>query len=63
MKKQTVLQHFGGARQIAEAIGINRSAIYQWPEIVPAESALKIEIATKGKLKVNPLVYATRDKT
>ena len=62
MLKETVLAHFGGSVQrTADAIGVTRSAVYQWKdgEPIPAESALKVQAATRGKLKVDPALYAS----
>lgn len=35
MRKDEVIAEFKGVRKLAEALGITREAVYQWPEIVP----------------------------
>ncbi|ATM01292.1 Cro/Cl family transcriptional regulator [Aeromonas sp. CA23] len=51
MKKNDVLEYFGGVSKAANALGITRSAVSQWDDIVPESSAYKIESLTGGKLK------------
>lgn len=58
MYKSVVLaywNHNGAA--VARAIGITKSAVSQWKEIIPEAMAYRVEKATKGKLKVDPSVY------
>lgn len=52
MRKQDVLARFGGVAQTAAALGISRSAVYQWGDEVPLISALHIERITGGELSV-----------
>jgi len=35
MLKTEAIAKFGGVRKLAEALGITREAVYQWPEVVP----------------------------
>jgi len=42
MKKQDVLELFGGAVKVAEAYGCTRQAVYQWPEDLPASIELRV---------------------
>lgn len=53
MKKTDVLTHFGGGSKVAEALGINPSAVSQWPEEVPRLRQLQIEEITGGLLKAS----------
>lgn len=53
MKTAAVVEHFGGVRQAAEALGISTQAIYSWGEDVPAMRQPHIQILTKGKLKMS----------
>lgn len=57
MLTQDVIRHFGSARKTADALGVHRSAVYQWGKKVPLESALKVELVTSGKFKCNPATY------
>lgn len=51
MKTQDVIDHFGGARQTAEALSISVAAVYQWGAEVPRTRQAHVELATKGKIK------------
>ncbi len=53
MKTKDVIEHFGGYRQAAEALGITTQAIYRWGDEVPAMRQPHIQIVTKGKLKMS----------
>lgn len=53
MTKQDAIKHFGGVPQLADALGIQRQAIYQWEEI-PKLRQFEIERITSGALKVSP---------
>jgi hypothetical protein len=58
MRKTDVLAHFhDNGAAVARAIGYTRSAVQQWPEIIPEAAAYRLERATNGKLKVDPSVY------
>lgn len=58
MLKADVLAHFDGSPvAVARALGITRSAVNQWPEIVPLKSALKLQSITTGALWVDMAVY------
>lgn len=53
MKKTDVIYHFGSSIKLAEALGINKSAVSQWGEDVPELRAYQIERLTEGKLRVH----------
>lgn len=57
MKKEKVLEYFGGKFETAKAIGVTRQYVGQWPDIIPMGMAYKIEVVTKGLLKVDPALY------
>jgi transcriptional regulator with XRE-family HTH domain len=57
MLKRDVKDHFGTYVAAADALGITKSAISQWPEIVPELWAYKIQAITRGRLKIDPLTY------
>jgi len=63
MLKSDVIRHFGGQGATARALGITKGAVSQWPDIVPRGSAYQIESITRGKLRVEPAVYATKKKS
>lgn len=63
MKKADVISHFGGTAQgAANALGITRSAVAQWKEIVPERIAWKVQFMTGGVLRVDPTVYEKRQE-
>lgn len=51
MKKNDVISHFGTMTKAAEALGLTKSAISQWPDEIPQLRAFEIERLTGGKLK------------
>lgn len=57
MNKQDVLRHFGGVSATARALGIGRSAVSQWPELIPEGRAWQVEAVTRRKLRVDPSDY------
>lgn len=61
MKKADVIAHFGGTAQAAaKALGITRSAVAQWKDIVPERIAWKVQFMTGGVLRVDPTMYEKR---
>ena len=62
MKKTDVIRHFGGTQTSAAlALGITKSAVSQWDEIIPEGMAYKIQVMTAGRLRVDPALYVKRD--
>jgi transcriptional repressor of cell division inhibition gene dicB len=57
MLKKDVLSHFGSVKATCKAIGITRSAVSQWKEIIPQGCAYKVQFITGGRLQVNPTLY------
>ena len=57
MRKSDVKAHFGTLEAIAQAIGLSKSAVGQWPERVPQGSAYKLQFVTGGILQVDPSMY------
>jgi transcriptional regulator with XRE-family HTH domain len=57
MRKSDVQAHFGTLEAIAQAIGVSKSAVGQWPERVPQGSAYKLQFVTGGILRVDPAMY------
>ncbi len=58
MLKSKVLAYFNGSHSlVAQELGITRQAVYLWPRIVPQTSAYKLQVLTRGKLKVDPSKY------
>lgn len=58
MLKSAVIAHYEGSPiKVARALGITRSAVNQWPDIVPLKSALRLQALNPGKLTVDMSVY------
>ncbi|WP_421217958.1 Cro/CI family transcriptional regulator [Aeromonas enteropelogenes] len=53
MKKQDAIDHFGGTRALATALGCSTQAISQWGEQVPPRRAYEIQEITEGALRAN----------
>lgn len=51
MKKQEVIDFFGGVPSAAAALRMTRAGIYQWGENVPKARQKQIEQLTGGALK------------
>jgi DNA-binding transcriptional regulator YdaS (Cro superfamily) len=47
-----ILDHFGSAKALAEALNISQSAVSQWQDTgIPPTRAIEIEAITGGKIK------------
>jgi DNA-binding transcriptional regulator YdaS (Cro superfamily) len=58
MYKAVVLAHFNDSQTaVANAIGLTKSAVNQWPDVVPLKSAIKLQAATRGALALDMAVY------
>lgn len=57
MYKTDVLGHFKTGTAVARAIGVTKSAVSQWKDIIPEAMAYRVQAATRGKLKVDPSLY------
>jgi hypothetical protein len=57
MLKDTAVSYFKGVPGVARALDISDAAVYQWPEVVPLESAIALEMLTKGDLPVDRKRY------
>lgn len=51
MKTQDAIDHFGGIKQLADALGIWPHSIYRWGETVPLARQYELEVKTNGELK------------
>jgi len=57
MKKQDVIDHFGGVTRVAEVLGIKHPAVIRWPDPIPELRARQLDELTNGALKFNPNDY------
>lgn len=59
MFKKDVVRYYGSMAAAGRAMGISKSAVSQWPELVPELWAYKIQVLTKGALRLDPKLYAS----
>ena len=52
MKKQSAIDHFGGVKLLADALGVWPAAVYKWGDDVPEMVAYKLHVITDGALKI-----------
>lgn len=52
MKKQSAIDHFGGVKPLADALGVWPAAVYKWGDDVPEMVAYKLHVITDGALKI-----------
>jgi hypothetical protein len=57
MDKQKAMDYYGSLTKLARAVDRTPSSVSEWPEIVPEGMAYKIQVLTRGRLKVDPEVY------
>lgn len=68
MKKSDVIAFFarqaglkptqhGAKAATARALGLTKQALTHWGELVPESIAYKVQVLSRGKLKVNPKLY------
>ena len=57
MRKSDVLSHFGNVEATAKALGITKSAVYQWGDVVPKGAAYIAQAVSNGALAVDPATY------
>ncbi|HAU4892016.1 TPA: hypothetical protein F3L08_12885 [Aeromonas hydrophila] len=50
MKKYQAIEFFGGSNAMARAIGVTKSTVSEWPEVIPAKYATRIHFASGGRL-------------
>ena len=61
MTKNEAIKQFDGVRNLAEALGITREAVYQWPDRIPRlrEYEIRDILAQRETEKVSPSNTAT----
>lgn len=55
-----MLKFFKTGVATAKAVGVTKSAVSQWPDIIPEKMAYRAQEASKGRLKVDPRVYQAK---
>ena len=62
MYTEDAVQHFGGRRQLAQALGISRQAVEQWGKLVARGMAYRLQVMTKNALVVDEAKYKRRKR-
>lgn len=57
MRKQEVLDYFGGPAATGKFLKISHVAVVNWPDPIPKGRAYELQTLTEGKLKVDPALY------
>jgi DNA-binding transcriptional regulator Cro len=59
MKYAAALEFYKTPAAIAVVLGISDKAVYKWAKkgVVPANSALRLQVDSKGEVKVDPKDY------
>lgn len=60
MKTIDAIRYFGTASALAASVGISKSAVSQWGDLVPLATAARIEKITNGKLRFDLSQYPLR---
>jgi hypothetical protein len=60
MRKQDVLDHFGGVTATAETFKVTKQAVSRWRDVVPKGIAYEAQVITAGRLVVDPSMYQRR---
>jgi DNA-binding transcriptional regulator YdaS (Cro superfamily) len=62
MYRDDAVKHFGGRRQLAEALGISHQAVAQWGKLVARGMAYRLQVMTKNALVVDEAKYKRKKK-
>jgi DNA-binding transcriptional regulator YdaS (Cro superfamily) len=62
MLKVKVIEHFGKAKLVCEALGLSSGSISQWGEVIPETQAFRLERITNGVLEYDPSLYKSKHK-
>ena len=54
-RKSDVIGFFGGTIKTAQAFGISKGAVSQWPDLIPENRARQLAEVTGGKLTPFPV--------
>lgn len=57
MFKEKILSYFGNGTKTAKALGVSKSTVSQWNDVIPWEYALLIEKVTEGELLFDHSLY------
>lgn len=57
MKKQTVIDYFGGVTKTASVLGVAHTSVIGWKDVIPEAMAARLDRITEGKLKYDHAFY------
>lgn len=57
MLKNDAVKFFGNKTKLALAAGVKPSSVSVWGELVPEGKAMRLQIASGGVLKYDPVAY------
>lgn len=57
MYKTDAISHFGTSTKVAQAAGVDRSAVSQWKTLVPERCAQRLADASDGMLHYDKTIY------
>lgn len=57
MLKSEAVKYFGNKTKLAQAAGVKPSSVSVWGEFVPEGRAMRLQIASEGVLKYDPVAY------
>ena len=60
--KQDVFDYFDGIPSLADQLGIEPQAIYQWGEQIPEARAFQIQVLSKNHFTTKNIPVKKRDK-
>ncbi len=63
MFKKDVIDHYGSSTKVAEVLGMTRQGVEKWGRAVPEGVAYKLQVITRGKLRVRPEEYESNSTT
>ena len=60
MTTEDAIKHYGTQTKLADALGIKQGSVSGWGEYPPALRQLQLQQITRGKLKAEPGLLATK---
>lgn len=60
MKTADAIKYFGSASKLAWGASVSRQAVAKWGRVVPYRTALYLQAATIGELKLDKSLYDER---
>lgn len=57
MLKADVIKYYGKQAEIVRVLGVSKSFVSQWEDIIPEKYALLLDKLTEGDLRYDPAAY------